>query len=383
MIRIAGVAAFATMFATFGGSLALAQYDSAGSTQAAAPATVTATATTSSSVIAGGIGASISGGGGGLGGGGFGGGGGGGGGGFAPGGGGGGGGGQGNNQGQQGSQVPMMAPDAYNANVQRAGRGVGAAGQDKIFSLWVNGGWSRSENSFINTKSDGNTYVGAFGGDIKVTDFAIVGLAGSIDDTKTNTKFNNGSLKTRGYGIGPYAAVILSPNFYVDAFISRGWASNDMKRTNGVNTGEYDSKRWIGGAHLNGSFADGALRFYPQLGVLYVWQKDESYRENTGSAVGEAFTTIGQAQVGSKIGYVIDNSMQPYLGARYQYNFVNPEVNLVGVQSPSKDRDSVNIQAGLMFLLSDSLSGSVEGNTTVLQTDTKQYGISGQIKLAF
>jgi len=325
---------------------AVAQYNTAGSEKAATPAVVAAVSSATASITAGGISSAISGGGG------------------------------------------FVSAGAATANLRRYGSGdsgLGAAGSDKKFGLWINGGWNHMKNDFVNTKFDGDSYIGALGGDFKINDRLTIGVTASFEDTDLSTNFNSGTVKTKGIGVGPYAAYILSPNFYVDAFATFSRLDTDVTRTSGSIRGSYDSDRWTGVANLNGQFAlTGSWRVYPQVGVLYVHQKDEAYRESgaSTSVVGVNYVSLGQARGGAKVGYDFGR-VEPYFGARYQYNFVNPEVNLGTVASPSNDRDSVNFQGGIKFKLTNTLTGSLEGNTTQFLKDTEQYGALGSIKLSF
>ena len=327
---------------------ALAQYNSAGSEKAAAPAVVASVSSASASVAAGGIGSSI--GGGGVGG--------------------------------------FTAAGAATTNLRRYGSGasgLGAAASDKKFGVWINGAWTHMENDFTNTKFDGDAYIGMVGGDYRVMDNLVVGLAAGFETLDIDTKFNLGTIQTDGFSINPYIAYIINQHFYVDAFAGYGMLNTDVTRTSGTIKGSYDSTRWTGVTNLNGQFsATNQIKLYPQIGILYVHQKDEAYRESGASttAVGVNYVSLGQARAGAKVGYDL-GTVEPYVGARYQYNFVNPEVNLGTVASPTKDRDSVNFQLGLKFKLSSSLTGSLEGNSTQFLKDTTQYGAQGALKFAF
>ena len=88
-----------------------------------------------------------------------------------------------------------------------------------------------------------------------------------------------------GYSSGGMRTKLVAAKIATQAGCAMAIALGDVERPlsaleNGARTtwflpapeGRTSRKRWIGGAHLNGSFADGALRFYPQLGVLNIMQ---------------------------------------------------------------------------------------------------------------
>jgi outer membrane autotransporter protein len=348
VVRLAGALALGALFLGVGSTAAYAQYNTAGSEKAASPAVIAAVSSATASITAGGISSAIGGAGG------FGG---------------------------------FVSAGAQTANVRRYGSGasgLGAAAADKPFGVWINGGWTHMKNDFVNTKFDGDAYIGVIGGDYRLTDDLVVGVAAGFEHTDISTKFNSGSTKSDGLGVSPYFAYIVNETFYIDGLVGYTRLNTDVTRTSGAIKGDYNSNRYTGVLNANARFPFDEITVYPQVGVLYVHQRDGSYTETGtgGSFVGNNHVSLGQGRAGAKVGYTLDG-FEPYVGARYQYNFVNPDVNLGTVASPGRDRDSVNFQLGLNFNLSNSISGGVEGNSTQFQKDTEQYGVLGSLKFAF
>jgi hypothetical protein len=319
---------------------ALAAYNSAGSAQVATASSVASVANTAASTIAGGIGAAVGGG---------------------------------------GAGGSRAAAPGFKQSGKAAGN------MDQGFGVWLNAGWDHLKNDPTNTQFKGNTYTGAIGADVRIGDSIVVGLAATGEDTKLDTQFNLGHLKTTGWGIGPYAAISFLDNFYIDALVNRSWLHNTGDRGNGANTFNYDSKRWIAASHLGARLYDGPLMINPYIGYLYVTQKDDSYTETgTGAGAGGGQkVSVAQGQLGGKLGYTM-GQFTPYVGARWEHNFVQPNLNFGALAggSPSNNRDAGYYQVGFNADLDDGVSGGFEGNTRQSK-DFTSYGVRGNIRVAF
>lgn len=338
-LTVASICASALMFSS---APAFAVYNTAGSAQVATATTVAAVAASAASTIAAGIGSSV------------------------------------------GASVGASA--GPRAGVKNFGMNGKAAGNmDQGFGLWMNAGWDHLKNTATNTALGGNTYLGALGADVKVDDDIVVGLAVTGEDTKLNTDFNLGHLKTTGWGVGPYAAVSFLDNFYIDALVNRAWLHNTGDRSNGAVTFNYDSKRWIASSNLGARVYDGPLMINPYIGYLYVTQKDDSYTETgTGAGTGGGQrVSIAQGRLGAKLGYTIDQ-FTPYVGARWEHNFVQPNLNFGALAggSPSNSREAGYFQVGFNADVDSGVSAGLEGHTRQSK-DFQSYGIQGNIRVAF
>jgi outer membrane autotransporter protein len=260
------------------------------------------------------------------------------------------------------------------------------AAQDRGIGVWGNAAWTHLRNTFPGAAFSGDSYSSGIGADLRVTEGAIVGIAATGEYTKLDTSFNQGHLKTGGWGLGPYAAVNLTDNFYVDALAIWSWLHNDVDRANGAVTGNYDSRRWIGLANLNGRFTDGAWRLQPYIGYLYVHQKDDAYTETgTGAAAVPTQTvSLGQGRLGGKVGYQIDQ-FTPYIGARWEHNFVQPTTTVAAgfsEASPSSSREGAFVQIGVNADLGSALTGGLEANT-LQKSDQETYSLLGTLRYQF
>ncbi|HEX9466603.1 MAG TPA: autotransporter outer membrane beta-barrel domain-containing protein [Alphaproteobacteria bacterium] len=253
-------------------------------------------------------------------------------------------------------------------------------------AVWFSAGWTNLQNSFPGTAYHGNSYNGAVGGDAQIGDRLILGLAVSGEGTILDTTFNAGHLTTTGAGLNPYAVYTLTDHFYVDALVGWSWLTNDLDRSNGAVTASYDSFRWLGNLNLTGRFIEGPWQFLPTVGYLYVHQNDDAYTERgTGAASVPSRTSIvGQGRLGGKVGYTIDN-VTPYVGARWEHNFVQPNVTIApGVPggSPSSSREGAFVQVGMNADFKGGFSGGIEFNT-MQKSDQATYGILGNVRYAF
>src|SRR5258708_3849702 len=306
-----------------GAAPALAAYNTAGSAAVATQSTVSSIASTTAGVVAGGIGSGIAGG----------------------------------TFTTVGSLTPNGNASFAGANQQGGlaftgtGRSAGNGGNER-FGVWVNAGWEHLNNSFTNTAFSGNTWAGALGADFKVMDRVIVGAAITGEDTKLGTRFNSGHLNTSGWGAGPYAAVEITKNFFVDVTGLYQGLSNTTDRSSGAITGSYHGYRWLGVANLNGKFSEANSLFLPQIAYPYVRQRDDAYSESGVGRGAHAPNTIHvcQGRLGGKIGYQF-NQVTPYVGGRWEHNFTQPAISIpagVGGGRPSPTRCTAVLYLGVL-----------------------------------
>src|SRR5262249_20313750 len=157
------------------------------------------------------------------------------------------------------------------------------------------------------------------------------------------------------------------------------WLNNDLDRANNAVKANYDSFRWLANLNLTGRFTAGPWQFLPTVGYLYVHQKDDAYTETgTGATtVPSQISIVEHSRLGGKVGFVSGN-WTPYLGARWEHNFIQPTVVVPGLPGggPSNSKDGAFVQVGVNADFQGGFSGGLEFNT-MQKTDQETYGLIG------
>lgn len=125
-------------------------------------------------------------------------------------------------------QLYRTNPDASGMVPITPGRDLGV-GTTKDWNVWV-------DANFINT-SDGRygldviawSRTGTIGVDRRITNNFVLGLYASLEDSQTGGYGGFFSATTRGPTIGPYAALMLSDNWAIDASLGYSRLSNTLR----------------------------------------------------------------------------------------------------------------------------------------------------------
>lgn len=326
----------------------------------AAPAASTATVGLIGNAAAGAIGGGFSGGGvgGGVGGGG----------GFAPAGGGG------------ATPAGGSGPQSF-LNSRDAGRAGGAG--DKRFGAWLQGAYSTVDNTQVGLQFDGSVYNLVGGLDYMVNDKVVVGVALGYEMLDITTAFNAGSIEADGFGVTPYIGIALTNAWSLDAAAGYTWLSYDTKRNTNI-TGSYDAERWFVASNLTGNYASGRWRLMPKVGVLYLEEESDSYRDSTGGALVGSVTKLGRISAGGRVGYAFD-SVMPYFKLMGEYDFEkNGSVRLANGTFSHDDDMGGQVGVGFDFYGSNTLSGNVEASYNSLgRTDLDVWTTTARLRVKF
>src|SRR5262245_51488260 len=131
------------------------------------------------------------------------------------------------------------------------GRDLGV-GVSKDWNLWTDATFVNVADGRYGLDVTGWSRVGTAGLDRKITNNFVLGLSVSLEDSMTGGYGGFFSASTRGISFGPYAALILSDNWAVDASLTYGRLSNNLSI-----------------AMLQSSFLSQRLSAYLNLHALY------------------------------------------------------------------------------------------------------------------
>ncbi len=266
-------------------------------------------------------------------------------------------------------------------NSRDAGRSAGGA--DKKFGAWMQGSYTSVENSQAGSQMDGSVYnlVGAL--DYKISDRVVIGLGLGYEMLDVDTTFNTGKLESTGFGLLPYIGYQLTNAWSASLSGGYTWLSYDITRNTNV-TGSYDAERWFINGQLDGNYAFGRVRVRPTIGVMYLEEKSDAFRDSSGAQSLENTIKVGRISAGGSVGYAFDKVM-PYVKLVGEYDFEkNAPINL-GNGSFSHDEDfGGKIGVGFEFYGSNSFSGNIETSYNSLgRTDLDVWSTSARVRVQF
>jgi len=269
-------------------------------------------------------------------------------------------------------------------NSRDTGRNAGAA--DKPFGFWIQGAYSNLDNGTIGASADGNIVNTALGLDYKLTDRLVIGVSGLYEtvDIDTGTLGGRGNLKEDGFGIAPYIGFELTPNWTANATAAYSWLSYDAKRSNNTISGSFDATRWFLNGSLDGSYAAGKIRLMPTVGIMYMEEKQDGYRDSSGGLNESNTIKIGRLSAGGKLGYAFGTFM-PYVKLIGEYDFEHPDAVAIGNGTFTSAEDfGGKVGLGVNFFSAGPLSGNVEGSYDSLGRDNLDvWTISGRLRVRF
>ncbi|WP_430398797.1 autotransporter outer membrane beta-barrel domain-containing protein [Ferrovibrio sp.] len=267
-------------------------------------------------------------------------------------------------------------------NSRESGRAAGAA--DKRFGAWLQGDYTSLEYNRTVLAFDGTAYSILGGLDYSVTDRFLVGLSLGYESADITTTYNAGTLKGTGVGVTPFFGFALNNTWSLSGYANYTALEYDMTRTGNTVRGSYDATRWFVGGGLDGNYAVGRFRLMPTVGVLYLEEKSDAYRESTGANVAGSTTKLGRLSFGGSVGYAFDNLM-PYVKLVGEYDFEHPdEVSIGNGQFTQVETFGGSAALGVRFFGAGGISGHVEGGYKSLgREDLNVWNIGGRVRMAF
>ena len=177
-----------------------------------------------------------------------------------------------------------------------------AAGDDlggSVFAVWASYSYNDFDSDFVfqgtSLAYDADAHNGLAGFDRLFADRFLLGLAFGYQWLDADSDFNGGTMKTDGFIIAPYAAVLITDIFSVD--LMGGWSpleydQNRISPTDGTNTSaKFDSDRWFIATNLNAIWVLENLVLGAKFGYLYTEEEQDDYTER-GSAASAAAGTL-------------------------------------------------------------------------------------------
>ena len=268
---------------------------------------------------------------------------------------------------------PQCWPDSCQAGTEgldqvpiTPGRDLGV-GLSKDWNIWTDvrflstndgrygldmAGWSRSATAGIDRRIGSNF---------------VLGFSATLEDSKVGGYDGFFSSSSRGWTIGPYAALMLSDNWAVDAALGYSRLNNNYSLA--VLDGSYVSQRLTGSANLHGQYNLDVVEIRSRLSFAFVKTYSDGY-DMRGSIFGQAlsisypnadydFSTLEFALEVNKLFTMANgNKLMPFAEAGVLYEMIRPNGGTIlngDLQPFTPSPWSFSAKAGVRMLISDSI----------------------------
>lgn len=280
-----------------------------------------------------------------------------------------------------GGAVP--GPTSQLMNTRQSGK-AGAADAPKL-GAWAQGTYVNIDKKEAFLGMDGDVYNLVGGIDYKFNSRGVVGVSLGYENIDLDTKFNNGTFEGNGYTIAPYVGYALTPNWSVDLTAGYTWLDYDVSRNGGSVNGSYEATRWFTAANVTGNFAIDRWRVSPKVGLSYMEEESDAYRETGASTANVDGSTIkfGRASAGVKVGYAFQNFL-PYAKLTGEYDFEKPDAVLKSNGQMSNVDDGGLVLGLGVDIFKGPISGSVEASyNSALRDDLDIWQGTARIRYEF
>ena len=263
-----------------------------------------------------------------------------------------------------------------------------AAGDDlggSVFAVWASYSYNDFDSDFVfqgtSLAYDADAHNALAGFDRLFADRFLLGLAFGYQWLDSDSDFNGGTMKSDGFIIAPYAAVLLTDVFSID--LMGGWSpleydQNRISPSDGTNTSaKFDSDRWFIATNLNAIWVLDKWVLGAKVGYLYTEEEQEDYTERGSAAsaagvgggslrfVNDRHIDLSQIVVGDEIAYTL-GSFEPYGIATYHNDLDRDDGedagglpgNFTSVQPD--DDEEVQVGGGIRYYTDWGLTTSLE-----------------------
>ncbi|MBO6783367.1 MAG: autotransporter outer membrane beta-barrel domain-containing protein [Alphaproteobacteria bacterium] len=270
-------------------------------------------------------------------------------------------------------------------------RGAAAGGGLDRAAGWVNFSDTDIEEDVPATLYEGDLRNYLLGVDYQLDDRILAGLAFGLERGEIDTRFNGGTVTTRGVTVSPYASYRLDERWSFDAILGHTRGDIDQVRGAGIRS-ETDFRRWF--AQANANYVTGLdvvdnLLLAGQAGYTYAFEKIDGFTESNGNLVAANRNPLGQVQLGARAGYSLFDIadgwvFHPYGGLRYLHEIQSSRVSVgPGQAEHPNDNDEVQVSLGLDFFSGSKLSGNIEFLRSFARSKFESSVISVNLRWAF
>jgi hypothetical protein len=209
-------------------------------------------------------------------------------------------------------------------------------------------------------------------------DRLLLGLSGGYTALSADTTHNGGGEENDGYSVVPYAALLLTDIFSIDAsggYTALDYDQNRVSPTDGtLTTSTFDADRWFIAGNVNATLARGNWIGNLRLGAAHANERQDAYAEvgSAASALGGTLRSVREREihltqlvVGGEIAYG-GPTVEPYVMVAYHNDLDREDDPGAGgmpgtfrVVQPSDD-DEVQIGLGLRCYAERGITATLE-----------------------
>jgi outer membrane autotransporter protein len=220
------------------------------------------------------------------------------------------------------------------------------------------------------------------------SDFIVGALAG-YESFNYSSDLLTGQLDGNGWTVGGYLGWRLAPGLLLDLGGTR--SDIDYDASAGTAAGSFTGERWLVSGGLTGTYRSSAFIFEPSARVFALWESEDAYVDNLGTAQDARDFSTGRASAGLKVGYPVAWSrtvtVMPYAGAFADYYFSsdNAAALTIPVLLPEEfvDGAAARIVSGLAVTVKDGARLALDGELGGLGNDFETWTARGSFATPF
>ncbi len=207
------------------------------------------------------------------------------------------------------------------------------------FDVWFEGtidyfGYSSAKGQFGLMK---------IGVDYRIAPGVLVGVLAQFDRTQEKSASLGYLVKGNGWMVGPYAAMKLGSNMFLDARVLRGSSSNEISPYL-TYTDEFSSQRWLAAARLSGRWSWNNVSLTPSIEYVHFSDRSSGYVSSAGMQIDAQKVTINRLIFGPEVRYVTELDRNTSLGLHFSAKGLwdaNPLAlrSLDGISTPDRRSD--------------------------------------------
>jgi hypothetical protein len=275
---------------------------------------------------------------------------------------------------------------SINQDLTKGAVGIASGEEINGMGVWAQGAYTRLKDTNADTEWNGNVISGLVGIDKQIENKYIVGLSAGYEKTDLNTKFNGGTLDSKGLLIAPYASLMIDDMWSIDVTGGYQWLDYDVERTDttgAVITGKFDSKRMFAAFVANADHTIDKLMLNGHLGGTYTREEQDAYTESNGVEVAKNSVALGQGVLGGRVAYNAGMAV-PFFSATGEYDFKKDKITVAASQTtPTTDKLGLRLAAGADVNFSPNVTGRLEGQSVLLRNNYEEHKAVVKLRIDF
>lgn len=283
----------------------------------------------------------------------------------------------------------IVTENSQSIDLTQGIKGLSAGDGSQKKGIWLAASSVQMEDTLSSTEYDGGLFSMIGGGDYRLMDNMVIGVALSAEYLDMDTGFNGGTVKVTGYQVTPYIAYsTLDDRFAMDLIVGYGMANSETTRKSPIDemvsvTGSIDSQRIMVSSNISYYHLMGDWTLSGNLGYLWAQEIIDSYTESDGTESEDSYVSYAQVSPGVQISYYMDR-FEPFMSANYSYDAVVLDTVVSEDQEqPSNDRTELGIAIGTDIYLSDQMTGTLEANKIFMRDNFNSTSFMANFRMEF